>query len=121
MIIIEGRAGKSYILQEMLRDKIKSDKILVIDSVGVYGLHVDEERVTHMVILERNFEKVVDVFNQEFRNHFWEYDWIVFESNIDINEYSMDRIMEELEGAYNKNFVFTIQNNEIDEPIVYYV
>ncbi|TVX85970.1 hypothetical protein [Paenibacillus agilis] len=117
MIIIEGKAGKSRVLQDIINNQMRNRSVVVFDSVGIRGLRVPDG-VQHFMLDGASVEEVVEEFmNNAFQ--FYEIDWIVFSVNADIMSFDLG-IFKNLDRRYNHNFIITVQNNALDEVNVYY-
>lgn len=119
MIIIEGRQGKSRVLDNMIRNDIKNKNIVIIDSVGVNALSMIDG-VEHL-LLESNVsvDQVVDWFIKSYDEIFKKFDWIVFEVNAHIEKVDLSTF-KELDRMYNQNFIVTVQNDYREDVVIYY-
>jgi hypothetical protein len=120
MIIIEGRAGKSLVLEEMINKQLSNRNVVILDSVILKWLNVPNG-VEHLLLNENDSPKdVIELFEDYYHRKFEKYDWIIFSvntpslKNSEINFLRLDR-------NYRQNFIVTVQNNEIEKPIVRYI
>lgn len=120
MIVIEGRQGKSRVLDNMIRNDIKNKNIVIIDSVGVNVLSMIDG-VEHLLSeSDVSVDQVVDWFIESYDETFKKFDWIVFEVNVHIEKVDLSTF-KELDRMYNQNFIVTVQNDYREDVVVYYV
>jgi hypothetical protein len=117
MIVIEGRAGKSVVLQDLISSKIRNRSIVILDTVRVRGLLLPDG-IDHMII-DTNFENVLEIFESAHDKEFSKYDWIVFEFNVNITDVDLN-VFKNIDRKYNQNFIVTVQNDALDEVNVYF-
>ncbi|UKS27360.1 hypothetical protein LOZ80_39025 [Paenibacillus sp. HWE-109] len=117
MIVIEGKAGKSVVLQDIINDQMRNRNVVVIDTVKVHGLQVPDG-VDHL-ILDADFEKALEIFESAYKNEFSRYDWIVFEFNVEITEVDLSTF-KAIDREYPQNFIVTVQNDALEQVNVYF-
>lgn len=119
MIVIEGKAGKSRVLQDIINNRLRNRSVSILDTVGVRGLVVPEGVIHFMLDTEATVEDVVKMFLEHYIHLFSGKDWIVFEVNANILEVDLG-IFKRLDREYTQNFIITVQNNDLEEINVYY-
>lgn len=118
MIIIEGKSGKSVVLQDIINKQLRNRSVHILDTVGVKGLLVPEG-VSHSILdLRSTVEEVIEIFT-DFPNIFDKADWVVFEVNANALDVDLS-VFKNLDRKYTQNFIVTVQNDSIDEVNVYY-
>ncbi|OME54120.1 hypothetical protein BSK59_16195 [Paenibacillus odorifer] len=119
MIVIEGKSGKSVVLQNIINNQFRNRSMYILDTVGVKGLSVPEG-VSHAILDKRStVEQVIEIFTDFFSEFFDKVDWIVFEVNANILDFDLS-VFKDLDRRYTQNFIVTVQNDSIDEVNVYY-
>lgn len=109
MIIIEGRVGKYKVLEELINNRLMNRNVVIIDTVGVRGLSVPKG-VDHFLYDRYTSESVIDIYNTGW---FKDYDWIIFEINIDSEKFNIERFIE-LDRKSTQNFIITVQTQSND-------
>lgn len=105
MIVIQGRSGKSQVLENLIRKEFRTNDVLIIDTAGVKwwsGIDWATHRIIDSLDMDiiSAFEDSIDVFK--------DFDWIVFYVNAD--ESSIDEF-KSLDRKYPQNFIVTIQSS----------
>lgn len=119
MLIIEGRSGKSVILEKHVNETIEG-AVVVFDTVGAnFGFRDDVEHLqleqyptSSNLILMENLVKQ--------HHHFSKFKYIVFEFNIP-NVMIDFESLRKIDESIPQELVLTVQNNEILETKVYRV
>lgn len=109
MIIIEGRVGKSRLLEELINDRLMNRNVAIIDTVGVKGLNVPKG-VDHFLYNKYTSESAIDIYKTGW---FKDYDWIIFEINADVTKVDLTHF-KELDRQSTQNFIITVQTHEDD-------
>lgn len=117
MIIIEGRQGKSKVLEVMINTQLNNINVVILDTVEVKGLIVPKG-VDHYILDEADSQQAIQTFEDYYQNNFAKYDWIVFLVNQPHHEIVDFKF---LDLRYPQNFILTVQNDEIIEPKTYYL
>ncbi|MGG4105104.1 hypothetical protein AAXB25_14405 [Paenibacillus lautus] len=120
MIVIEGKAGKSRVLQDIINNKLRNRSVTILDIIGIRALRVPEG-VSHMILQEgTTVEDAIDIFHRHHEVLFSQKDWIIFEVNANILDFDLD-IFKAMDRRFEQNFIVTVQNDALDEVDVYYV
>lgn len=118
MIVIEGEKGKSVVLEDLINNTIRNRNMVILDTVGVHGLRVSKE-IHHYMLKDMSVEEVIMSFEKEY-SEFKNFDWVVFEVNCKIEDYSLDSTFKQLDRKYPQNFVVTVQNSNTEQLEVYF-
>jgi hypothetical protein len=119
MIVIEGRQGKSRVLENMIRNDIKNKNIIIIDTVGVNSLSMIDGVEYLRLESDVSVDQVVDLFIKFYDKKFKKFDWIVFEVNAHIEKVDLSTF-KELDRMYSQNFIVTVQNDNREDIVVYF-
>lgn len=111
MKIIEGKAGKSLLIQNIIKDK--KDSFLIIDGVGINFL--EGTRIIDVKTIE-DVEEILNEILSGGENFPEEIEFIILELNASSKVKS---VFKKWEQRLNKGLILTIQNNDIEENIVY--
>lgn len=107
MIVIKGENGKSLVLENMIRKEFMTDKVVILDAIGI-SHWVDGEWATVWTLEGKpSHEQVIKHFEDNYEA-FKGFDWIGFYTNS--NEDSIERF-KELDRKYSQNFIVTIQGS----------
>jgi hypothetical protein len=109
MIIIEGRVGKSKILEDIINNRLMNRNVVIIDTVGIKGLNVPEG-VDHFMYDKYTSESAIDIYKTGW---FDDYEWVIFEVNADITKIDIGHF-KELDRNSTQNFIITVQTHEDD-------
>jgi hypothetical protein len=109
MILIEGKVGKSRVLEDLINNRLQNRNVAIIDTVGVKGLSVPKG-VDHFMYDRYSSESAIDIYNTGW---FKDYDWVVFEVNADITKIDLTHF-KEIDRNSTQNFIITVQNDSID-------
>lgn len=109
MIIIEGRVGKSRVLEDLINNRLMNRNVAIIDTVGVKGLNVPKG-VDHFMYNKYTSESAIDIYKTGW---FDDYEWIIFEINIDVEKFDIGKFMD-IDRNSTQNFIVTVQTNEDD-------
>lgn len=120
MIVIEGKAGKSKVLQEIIFNL--NENVIVLDSVGVKGLRVPEGSIHYMVnsdLLNLNPHDFPDLIKvrelvEEVLKYRPEFKWIALEFN---THPSFIAIYKHIEEKCGVNVILTVQNDTADTEV----
>ena len=106
MIIIEGRVGKSKVLEDLVNNRLQNRNVAIIDTVGVRGMVVPKG-VDHFMCAKYSAESAIDIYNTGW---FDDYEWIIFEINMDEEKfkYELGKFMD-LDKSSTQNFIITVQ------------
>ncbi|AYP68148.1 hypothetical protein PQE75_gp016 [Bacillus phage vB_BcoS-136] len=106
MIIIEGKVGKSIILENLINNRLMNRSVVVLDSVGVNGLVVPKG-VDHFMFNNHTVEEIIDACRHGgFKN----YEWVIFEVNADLTKIDIEHF-KELDRNSTQNFIITVQTD----------
>ena len=118
MIVLEGRNGKSVKLVNLIKKDFRTEKVVVIDTVGVESLtHLLEGYDVLTVGGVKEPNEIIAAFEEEYDNVFKKYDWVAFYVNAPTDTLETFR---ELDRKYPQNFIVTIQNNNGLTSLYYY-
>lgn len=118
MIVIEGAGEKSKKLENLIRKELRTNSVLIIDSIGIRGISTPDDFDQLIVNQKDTNEQVIESFETGYSEMYKMYDWIVFYVNSDVA--SIDTF-KELDRKFPQNFIVTIQNDNQGLTSVYYV
>lgn len=114
MIVIEGKHQKSVKLENLLRKELRTENVLVIDTIGLRGI----EGFDILSLKSFSTEDVIKMFQELYSKGYSKYDWIAFYVNAEV---STIESFKELDRKYPQNFIVTIQNNDLGLTSVYHI
>jgi hypothetical protein len=119
MLILQGKARKSIILQELINTGILTDNIVVLDSVVIKNMRL-KDGVEHF-ILASNFSipQLFEIFETNHKQDFSKYEWVAFEINVPKDDFNLNDFLA-LEKKYNQKFIVTVQDNDMVDVKVFY-
>jgi len=107
MIILEGKNGKSKVLEDLINNRLQNRNVVILDCVGVRGLKVPKG-VDHF-IYNYSAESAIDIYNTGW---FDAYDWVIFEINMDAEKFKFElRRFMDLDKNSTQNFLVTVQTD----------
>lgn len=113
MIVIEGKSGKSRMLQNIINEQIRSTSIVILDSMNYYTLGF-KDGVEHYIGVD--IESLIDFsFMREFRDK----DWIIFLSYLDLDRHDLAQF-KEIERTLGKSIIITVNNDAVENAQLYY-
>lgn len=118
LIVIEGAGEKSKKLENLIRKELRTNSVLIIDSIGIRGISTPDDFDQLIVNQKDTNEQVIESFETGYSEMYKMYDWIVFYVNSDVA--SIDTF-KELDRKFPQNFIVTIQNDNQGLTSVYYV
>lgn len=109
LMIIEGRAGKSKVVEKFINEAYKDKKVAIFDTVLVYGLNVGSN-VDHYLLNDWTDEQVIDAFTKNDNKHydFTKFDCIVFEVNTSFE--NAKNLYKPLAENTNQDIILTVQD-----------
>ncbi|UUV46092.1 hypothetical protein [Bacillus phage vB_BanS-Thrax1] len=109
MIIIEGKEGKSKVLEDLVNNRLQNRNVVIIDTVGVRGMVVPKG-VDHFICSRYSAESAIDIYKTGW---FEDYEWIIFEINMDEEKfhYELGKFMD-LDKNSTQNFIVTVQTQD---------
>lgn len=121
MIIIEGKAGKSRKLQEII-NTLETDwcnTICMFDNVGIKTI-VHNNLFIINVGIENDYDLLLS-WSETSSGKYYENGWIIFEYNIpkELSDKFINMAKGHEELSIINGIIMTIQNNDLDEIIVY--
>jgi hypothetical protein len=107
MIIIEGKSGKSKILEEIINNRLMNRNVAILDSVVVASIYIPEG-VDHFICKDCTVEEVIEMYQNY---NFDKYEWIIFEVNMNKSKFDIN-CFKQLDRDSTQNFIVTVQTNE---------
>lgn len=106
MLVIEGKSGKSKILENWIRKEYMGERMAVIDNQGVKAVE-QISGVDHFIV-NMTPQEIIKEVNRD-KSIFSKYDWIAFHVNIPTDELSL---FQELDRQIPQNIIVTVQKND---------
>lgn len=109
LMIIEGRQGKSRVIEKFIKEAYKDKRVVIFDSVKVYALGVGSN-VDHFILDGWTDEEVVDTFtkNENVHYNFNDYDCVVFEVNTSFEK--AESLFKPLTELTKQDIIVTVQD-----------
>lgn len=120
MIVIEGRAGKSKVLESIIATLNDFDRMVIADTVGVKGLVVPKGAIHYIIdqnmLGSGSFETATLNLVEELAKEEPKLSWIVLEVNTHPSNITL---FKDAEIKHEIKLVLTVQNDTMSEVSVY--
>ncbi|MEM5592815.1 hypothetical protein AAHH67_15600 [Niallia circulans] len=105
MIVIQGKNEKSKHLENLIRKEFLTEKIAIIDSIGVNHWESDEW-ATILKFDSMQTDELIKSFEDNYET-FKKFDWVAFYANVGRDEVGD---FKQLDRKYPQNFILTVQS-----------
>ncbi|MFS0657411.1 hypothetical protein AB1L07_02135 [Niallia alba] len=105
MIVIQGKSQKSKVLENLIRKEFLTNKVVVLDSIGV-DYWVSDDWATIWQTETKDVDQIINFFKTDY-TVFKGFDWVVFYVNANKEDVYK---FKELDKEYPQNIILTVQS-----------